>query len=760
MPEPKSALERLKEKALAKIEASKSSNAPSTTSSSSVSTPSSSTDSKPVVETNVWDSQLAPVIDRNKKWQPAFDTIANPDVLGLKYALNGEYKKFATSLNSENKKAYDKFETSANNFKDVLLKLDKGEKIPQQDIEKASLDWQTDFQTFKNNSLAPRENVDDRSPIFDDQSKKIISHVDYLKKSQDPVPDYKRMGTSVTVSFKENGNLNPDATYNKIKDWEKEYKNDIDKNIQPVLNSWIKTGLIGLNKKDNTAYQNNVYKLVTSALDVVSKYPSDEYGEGVKEMVFKLSGLLKNKSNDFDAQIEIIKQNDKDINVLFSNLNFFAKTKVFNDNKDAIGNDDIYYESDSELYNNLNAATSNLENYGVYRTEIAAYKTGIKTKAENTWNNKDLASQKSPLFNALINQYGDVVELDEFKKIIKSMPPVKIKETAGGETDEFGVAIGPQKSQFIREVPYANWLAGKEASMFNVFAQMGRESSVDNQLDDIYKNLSDQYIQTMDTSSPATIDTKYFAGLYAGGFGDLISPALVYKGVNLNQDNINKQLADVSNPKQENINKIYKLLVDSKGAINKSDIVLFNDADITKGLEAFDQEDLNINKVTNPDKFKEFFKLDPNDPKANENLDMVDVAFERYSNIPGHAYYEFEKPNGKKLGMIIPHKKLEDVSELMYVKTKENPIDRLFHFTGEYKMPNVTDNNDATVIKDRNIRLDGDKNNIISFSYLDDSGNWVDESFSAGHTSMTTIENTKAIMNSITNQIVNKKLNQ
>ena len=729
------------------------SSAPTTESTSSIVgiTPTSTS----IISTGIWDSQIAPIIKLNK-WESNFDEASNPNVAGLKYVLNGDYEPFSNQLTKESGKLYDDFKTAANNFKNNLLKISKGEKVSNDELSKSNLDWQVKFQDFKSNLIRPSDN----EPGIDPTTNKLIDYKTYLKKSTEPFIEDK-FDISTTVDFKksnkEGARTNPDAAYQKLVDWETGYRDDIYNSVEPVLNSWVNTGLNYLSTStDNTAYRNNIYALVNSTLEHIDKWGLDsknlDNSTRYEKTASDLKDLLKNKS--FDEQIEIIKQNKSDIKQLVENMGYFGKINVFNSNLSKIGKENIYYEQDKNLEDKVNLAKFSIQNFGNYKQEVSLYKDKLKEYAMNNWNDKDLGSQKSPLFNALINKYGDVNSLEEFKNIIKSMPPVEEKVVMGGETDEFGRQIGPGKTEYVKKTPYAQWLASKESRFFNFLPEMGVQSSIDNQLADIYENTFKHYKQTVDEISPDVLSKKYQNGLYRTGLGDVISPALTFKGVDLSLDNNNNLKNVRTNSKQENISKIFNL-INNGGNINKTDIALFNENEITKGLNSFDIEDFNNQKNNNKKRFDEFFG-------RNEPLDFSKMSFERYSNVPGHAYYEFEAPSGKKLGMIIPHAKLESVSEELYIRTKENPIDRAFHFTGEYIFPDVVDQQAGNypIIRNRRIDLDKDRNNIISFEYKSDDGKWNVQTINAGHTSGTTIENTKAIMNSITKQIINKELNK
>lgn len=703
-----------------------------------------------------WDNEVAPLLIKHESWKPNFTEEYNGDV--LKNVLNGEYEKKDIKISDENKKLYSGFKTAANNFKDILIQIDKGVKVDPDKIKNASLEWQTKFFDFKKGIGVPTSGYSGF-----DENNLLIPYTKYITNTTEPVPLFDEMGTSITVDFNDAGKkgprLKPDAAFSRLEEWDAEYKNEIINNTTPVINSWVTTSMEKLKSDfNNKANKNQIYNFYESAFKTIDKYGTGSNDSNDENNASKILEQIKNSKWQVDSTLNIIQQNQVEVKQILGNLGFFAKTKLYSDNitgLDKVGSSDIYYIEGQKLDDKVNAADAMIQNYSEYDLKLKEFRTTSVKRAIDTFSDSDLGSEKTVVFNALFDENGKKRSAEDFLKIIKSKPPVETMQTMGGETDEFGRSMGgPPRQDYIKKIPYGTWLAQKEASIFNLYARFGKESSVDNQLIDIYDNALDHYKKKLSTTLPAQFDPRFSTGLYKQGFGEVASPKLKFMGVDLSIDNQSKALTNLGSKKQENINKLFNIISGGSGNINQDNIVLLNNADIKKGLESFDDDAKREKKYENAQKFDEFFNNNP-------SLNYSEVKFERYSNLPNHSYYEFNS-GGRKLGMLVPFDALENESEMMYVKTKENPIDRVFHFTGIYRMPDVvyTNAGNTSIIKDRKISLDANQNNIIQFTWLGEDGKWNPETINAGHTSGTTIENTKAIMNSITDQIRSNQIKE
>lgn len=705
-----------------------------------------------------WDNEVAPLIIKHK-WEENFTEENNPYVDVLKNVLNGEYEKPDVKLSEDNQKLYSGFKTAANNFKDILIQLDKGVKIDPDKIKDASWEWQTKFFDFKEGIGVPTSGYSG----FDDNTNLLVPYSRYILNTTEPVPLFEERGTSITVDYNDAGKkgprLKPDAAFSKLEEWDNEYMTEIDKNVTPVLNSWVNSSIDKLKTDfNNKANKNTIYNFYEQAFKFIEKNGTGSNSQNADTLASNLLKQINDAKWQIDSTLNIIKENEEEVKNVLGNLGYFSKINIYGENRsgaDKVGSSDIYYATNQDLDNNVNAADAMIQNYSEYNLKLKLFRRNSIDNAIKNFNDTDLGSEKSIVFEALFDESGRKRSAEEFLKIIKSRPPIETMETIGNETDEFGRSMGgPPKQTYIKKIPYANWLAQKEASIFNLYAKFGRESSVNNQLIDIYDNALNHYKKNLSNTLPAEFDPKFSTGLYSEGFGEVSSPKLKFMGVDLRIDNQSKALTNLGTKKQENINKLFTIISGGSGNINQDNIVLLNNADIKKGLESFDDDDKEEKKSQNAQKFDEFFN-------NNQSLNFSEVKFERYSNLPNHSYYEFNS-GGRKLGMLVPFDALEKESENMYVKTKENPIDRVFHFTGIYRMPDVvyTNAGNTSIIKDRKITLDVNQNNIIQFTWLGDDGKWNAETINAGHTSGTTIENTKAIMNSITDQMRNKQIKE
>lgn len=729
---------------------------PTTTTESTSPTAGTTPASTPVVSTGTstgaWDNEVAPLLIKHESWRPNFTEENSPYINAFKNVLNGKYEKLAGELTEEEYKKYNSFKDAANNFKNILIQIDKGVKIEPSKIEEASMDWQSKFFDFRSSNLIPTE---DGRPAMNDKTYELVDYDTYLTNTIEPIPNFTKTNTSIVVDYnnpkKEGPRLKPDAAYSRLDEWDNQYKNEIVNNSSKVIDSWVNTSMNLLYSDfNNPANKNTIYNFYTSAFNVIGTIGTGGSDPNNDAIISRISDLIKGK--DIDTTLNIIKENRTGISDALANLGYYTTANIFGQNKDGVGKTEIYYDADPELYNNFNLASGAINMYNSYSDKLKTYKKNAKRRAFDAFSDSDVDSEKEFLFNAAINDDGLATSEESFLREIKSKPPVEIKSIIPPTTVGIGVPVTPSGTGYIEKIPYDKWLAKKEASIFNLYARFGKESSVNNQLLDIRDNVLKEYKQILDTVTPGEIDNEGFAsGLYSQGFGEYASPELAFVGVDLTLGSA-KKLANVKNSKQENINKLFSIITDKSGIVNTKDVVLLDNEDIKDGLEAFNMDDFYEKQQDNSLKFDNYF--------ANaKDLNKSTVKFERYSNLDGYSYYEFNSGD-KKLGMMIPFEALESKSESLFIKTKENPVDRLFHFTGEYILPDIVDTTagNAPIIKDRKIRLDGKKNNILDFTWQGEDGKWNPESINVGHTTGTTITNSIAIMNSITDQIRNKQI--
>ena len=728
---PESIEDRLKRYAKEDAERGIKSSAPTSTTTTESTSPTAGTTP---ASTNVWDSQIAPLI-KNNKWEANFDSTKTLYLPALKKVLNGEYDKFAKY--GEAKTTFDAFKKSAEDYKNMLFDIDKGVKIPNDKFQKINGDWQNNFYDF---AQAVADPTDD-NPGINPLTFNLMSHKDYIKNTTAPYIDSNKSKISTNVKYDKGiigdifggDKLIADPGYTRLVEWEADYKNEINKNVSAVLDSWSNLSLFNVNKIDNTAYKNDVYNFVNESLKFITKSGANTNDETVNS-IYKSSAdnilkLMKGKS--IDDAIEIIKQNKTDLNPLLTNTGYINKVFVFNKfSNEGLGKNNLYYENDSSLYDKVNLATSALENQEYYKSEVKEYKTEVKKQAANLYTNSSFADIKDQLFNLVINEYGDVNSLDEFKKQINKFPP-----------------------------DFAKALAVRNSSAFNPFPQMGYR--IEPQLDDIYEDIKDNYTQAYDKVKPNQTLEKYKNTLYTLGLGDVVAPNIYFKGVDLTLNEFGNIANKDANIKQQNISNLFKI-ISNDNVVNNSDIVLLDQTQINKGLNAYDIDDFQSDKENNREKFNEFFN-------NNKNLDFSKMSFQRFSNVPGHAYYEFETPGDakanlseKRLGVLIPYTKLENLDgkgtgEDLYVKTKESGADRAFHFTGKYTMPDTVDEETGKpLVKNKSINLDPKtESKYITYDYLLDDGTYATNKIDLGHTSGTPIETSRSILNKSVQLLIN-----
>jgi hypothetical protein len=218
-----------------------------------------------------------------------------------------------------------------------------------------------------------------------------------------------------------------------------------------------------------------------------------------------------------------------------------------------------------------------------------------------------------------------------------------------------------------------------------------------------YLKLKKSYKKTFDDVNVKQI---YDATLLDVGFGKDRNQALNYVGVNLAVDK-NMKLKETSGPKQENVQKVFSLLFDENGNVDKENVTLFSNKDIEDGLNAVQPGELKEQRKLNEEVLKNFLKT---------NNDNVTMTFYRNTNVSGQSAYQFYNTKTKESMMVYAPQTMlgkKGVNEDLFTKTGRDPLDFTFKAKGQLDMPIFNDKNNKALYKSAALKYDKERDSYV-----------------------------------------------
>lgn len=690
-----------------------------------------------------WDEQIAPIIDD----YPQLKSVLNyKNSKHIMRAVNGRYDKVMNQLKEEDPKAYESFKNFKNNswaLANELKKIDTGEFNPD------SFSKYMKNATTYYNGLADSYQYDKNKKWAMNSEGVMMNRDQYEKWDQTPKVSKDKASTSARVVYNpddmdeliadyETGNIS--KGYQKLKNIDKYYKDKGLELIQPITKSWVSTSLQNIGKDGTDADTNSAaLGLSSDLLKHVSKYKTvldPDYSKSDQDFANSILKQLNGKSKE--EKFKILQSNAQKITSVAGRMGYYGNASLFNSYRNStIGKNQNYYPNktnkDRLQYFNETQKGGVIDQTIKNFREFREVDKNVRLKTLDIVNNKSWQeikdrfgydmkqSQFNLAMNELIDDNGNIVSYKTWKKKMSSIPdPENYGYTPGG-TPVFGSAFKNIQEKGVKRmsalsqlyaqndddvtlgeyVHPAHWIWGK-----------GNEERREDRFKEIYNNFKKSYKKSFDKVKMKEV---YDGTLMDAGFGDDRNQAMEYKGVDLSVDK-NMRLKSTSTPKQENVNKVFSLLFDDNGNIDKEKVTVFGDKDIKNGLNAIQRDDLDEQRENNETVLKEFLK---------GNNDHVTMTFFRNTNVPGQAAYQFYDTKSKKSMMVYAPKDLlgkSGVAEDLFTKTGRDPLEFSFRAKGELQLPIVYNSKNRPAYKSATLTFDREKDTYIGKTWYYDNG--------------------------------------
>jgi hypothetical protein len=688
---------------------------------------------KEVGKLSNWDSQIAPIMDDYPKVK---EIINYKDSKPIMRAVNGRYDNVMSQLKEDDPKAYDNFKKFKNSSWAVANELKK--------IETGEFNYDTFIKHKKDatvyfNGIADSYKYDKNKRFAMTPDAQMMTREQYEKWDQEPSVSKNKSSTSAKVVYNNEifKNLvadyetpNVSSSYKKLNNINEYYKDKGVELIQPITKSWVATSLQRIDvKKPDADKDAAALNMNMDLLKHVGKYKTTgdpDLARGDQETANSILKQLRGK--DKSEQLELLKANSAKINSLSGRMGYYGNASIYNKYKNGyIGKTLDYYpqSKDKDRGDYFNQTQENgvidrtIDNFKQFRKVDEDIRLQTLTLTNQNWktiSNRFGYDLKKPQFelamNELVDDKGNIVSYKKWKKSMSSISdPSKYGYTPGG-SPAFGSTFKNIKEKGIRNTAaltqiynqndddvtlgeYVNpghWIFGK-----------GNEERREDQFISIYNNLKRSYKKNFDSVKSKTV---YNATLLDAGFGNERNQAMEYRGVNLAVDK-NMRLKQTEGPKQENISKVFGMLFDEMGNVDKENVTLFSNKDIKSGLNAVQTSDLKEQRKKNDDVLKNFLKQD------NENVTMT---FFRNTNAPNQSAYQFYNTKTKESMMVYAPKSMlgkNGIKEDLFTKTGKDPLDFTFKAKGELTMPKLNDKNGKPAYDSAALKYDKENDSYI-----------------------------------------------
>ena len=546
---------------------------------------------------------------------------------------------------------------------------------------------------------------------------KALTKTDYDKQDQEAHegPNYSNTsrvvynGSELQAAYESSGTS---GEYEKLESINKSWESMALKRAQPIINSWVATGIRNLDAT-NTKKANTNAEAVDLIVDLVNHTRS--YSANANDKAFAENFAKKFNTYTAPQQMSMIKNNADRLNQITGNLGFYGTSKLFQRHKqsetnpNATGN--FSYNFPKALDNDKDFFTDQIELNEIYneRAKFVQIKKGfsglVYQNVKVNWKAvSDAAGIKidkkdfDQVFDAFVTKEGTIEGFTAWSNKLKKIAAVAPNQvgayhngrliTQQNVSDEeyelFGATkFGPTRPKSLREIIAednvdhgVSGMTKLGGTIIHALTPGGSSQRLkDQDMLSVYYALRTQYKKSYANES---MKSKYDQTMLKAGFGDSVNKSVVIPGLDLTVDK-NYNVLSQTNPKQENVRNLLSLLQDDKGNIKQKDITVLNGEDINVGIHALTKNELKVYAPLNPLKVKGFFQGD---------MSNVTMEFFRNTNVENtSAYSLYNKTTKKQILIYVPQSDLDKVQEKTYISTKKDIAEFNFEAIGFATMP-------------------------------------------------------------------------
>lgn len=678
-----------------------------------------STPAKPKGPSN-WDARIQPVIDAN-----GWDKNVNySNSVHIMKAVNGRYDHVLNAKDVD-PALKEKISQFKNNSWSFAKELEKGSTGPV-DSKKITM--------YRNNanklwseisgSLNPGKN---KAYVVDDKQR-IVSRKQFDK--DDQLPEILKSGSwSGEDGF--GSSSSPTDAYVQLKGYNDSYRNNLKTKIKPVVGKWLNTSLNLLNsdyedaKKIDPDNRLNAYKITTDVLKHIEKYGTTNGDETIdgrnKQLAVKILGEMRGVT-EWKDKLNVIKKysnvnGENQISDLANDIGYYGSKHVFDKHKTTLGKNDKYFGGDKKLQNSMDHIDRLNDDYKEFQDTDKKLRMKalniVKSTGYGDLEGNDGRGVKDSIYDSLIGSNGAIADFDTWKKKMRSVR----REYDGWDNSQL-----TGKEQYTKEgrlIGNENHLADvfdkNKSSLWSIWAN-DRGLFQSHDPNKVARNVYNQAVKTYkEKFQDIKVPHVFKSTLLQQGLGDNMNPRLRYNSVDLSMDK-NGNLIKSEGPKAENINKIFSLMKDEDGNIDKESVTFLNDHYTKNEFVNVSKNDMVNLKEKNDQTYKDFFK--------HNKMDDVSVTFVRNASVKYHSAYVFKNnETGKEMTMIVPQEKLKTAKEPMFENTRLSGNDYTFQVKGKKEIPDR-----EGVYKNAFIREErGQK--VAYFKYKNEDGVWEDDEY-------------------------------
>ncbi len=704
--------------------------------SGNVEKPKAGIEKKETAKLSNWDSQIAPIIDD----YPELKKFVNYETSKpMMRAVNGRYDNVMNQLKEDDPKAYanfKKFKDSSWAMANEMKKIETGGFSPENFTK-----YQKDAKVYFK-SIADSFDYDKNKRFAMNPEGVMMTREQYDKWDEIPSISKNKSSTSAKVVYNDEifKNLvadyetpNVSNSYKKLNNINEYYKDKGVELIQPITKSWVATSLQRIDvKKPDADKDAAALNMNMDLLKHVGKYKTTgdpDLARGDQATANDILNQLRGK--DKSEQLQLLKANSAKINSLSGRMGYYGNASIYNKYKNGyIGKTLDYYPQtkDKDRGDYFNQTQENgvidrtIDNFKQFRKVDEDIRLQTLTLTNQNWktiSDRFGYTMKKPQFelamNELVDDKGNIVSYKKWSDNLRKINDPSGYSTRVNNNPAFGSTF-----QGSKESAYKNKSALGQIWEQNKGYHIGGggadwlpfgstdEEDIKKDLVGIYNNLKKSYKKNFDSVKSKTV---YEATLLDAGFGNERNQAMEYRGVNLTVDK-NMRLKQTEGPKQENINKVFGMLFDEMGNVDKENVTIFSNKDIKSGLNAVQTSDLkeqrNKNNTNNNEVvLKNFLKQD------NDNVTMT---FFRNTNAPNQSAYQFYNTKTKESMMVYAPKSMlgkNGIKEDLFTKTGKDPLDFTFKAKGELTMPKLNDKNGKPAYDSAALKYDKENDSYI-----------------------------------------------
>lgn len=666
-----------------------------------------STPAKPKGPSN-WDARIQPVIDANG-WDK---DINYSNSVHIMKAVNGRYDHVLNAKDVD-PALKEKISQFKNNSWSFAKELEKGSTGPV-DSKKITMYQNNANKLWSeiSGSLNPGKN---KAYVVDDKQR-IVSRKQFDKDYQ--LPEVLKSGSgSGEDGF--GSSSSPTDAYVQLKGYNDSYRNNLKTKIKPVVGKWLNTSLNLLNsdyedaKKIDPDNRLNAYKMTTDVLKHIEKYGTTNGDETIdgrnKQLAVKILGEMRGVT-EWKDKLNVIKKysnvnGENQITDLANDLGYYGSKHIFDKHKSTLGKNDKYFGGDKKLQNSMDHIDRLNTDYKEFQDTDKQLRLAALEKLKSSDDHGIEGGSKMEAFNSLLGANGNIVDFDTWKQ---KMSAVR-KEYDGWNPETL---TGNEKyTKEGRMISYENHLTkaiDDNQTTIHIWSEdnLGYRNRMARQ---VYNNSVKAYKQKF---QDIKVPHVFKSSLLQQGLGDNMNPKLRYNSVDMSTDK-NGNLIKSEGPKAENVNKLFSLMRDEDGNIDKENVTFLNDHYTKNEFANVSKNDMVHLKEKNDQTYKDFFK--------HNKMDDVSVTFVRNASVKYHSAYVFKNnETGKEMTMIVPQEKLKTAKEPMFENTRLSGNDYTFQVKGKKEIPDR-----EGVYKNAFIREEhGQK--VAYFKYKNEDGVWED----------------------------------